>query len=178
MRVGVAVLGLLALGGPARAAGEAELAGRATLGPEERPVTLRLACDPAGLGLSAVLTVPRFAGLAGRFDFDALEGPGGSTATLTAIQVAGAGGVRGVRTAATGAVAVDPATSFTLTVAGARRGADPLRGLVPELTEAGARITWTQGSPRKCDVALVATFLAADAGAASLSAALAPCLKR
>ncbi|MDP4025802.1 hypothetical protein Q8W71_24535 [Methylobacterium sp. NEAU 140] len=177
MRIGAAVLGFLALVAPARAAGgAAELAGRATLGADERPVTLRLACDPEGYGLSATLTVPRFAELSPAFDFDALEGPTGSTKPLAAIRVSGAGGVRGVTAAASGAVAVDPATSFTLTVSGARRGEDPLRGLGPGLTEAGARITWTQSSPRRSDATLAAAFPVTDP--AALRSALAPCLPR
>ena len=190
MRVSIgAALGLLlfaggsvARGAPA-AGGEAELTGRATQGAAERQVTLqsvtlRLACDPAGSGFSATLIVPRFAELAPTFDFDALEGPTGSSSLLTEIRVSGAGGVRSVRARASGAVASDPATSFTLTVAGVRRGEDPLRGIAPAMPEAGARLTWTQASPRKGDAPLVATFPIGDAEAATVRAALSPCLGR
>lgn len=176
--VGPALCLVLMAGGARAAGGGAELAGRATIGVEERALTLRLSCDPAGPGLSAELTVPRFADLTQRFDFDALEGPTGSTALLTGIQVSGAGGVRGVRVRASGSVAADPATSFTLTVAGARRGEDPLRGIAPAMVEAGARLTWTQGSPREGDASLVATFPIGDAEARSLRAALGPCVIR
>lgn len=179
MRVVGSVLCLVLMAGGARAAGgEAVLSGRATIGVEERTLTLRLACDPAGPGLSAMLTVPRFADLAQRFDFDALEGPTGSAAPSTGIQVSGAGGVRGVRVRASGSVAAEPATSFTLTVAGARRGEDPLRGIAPAMTEAGARLTWTQGSPREGDAPLVATFPIGDAEATSVRAAVWACLAR
>ena len=179
MRLSGATLCLVLMAGSAQAAGgAAELAGRATIGPEERALTLNLSCDPAGAGLSAVLTVPRFAEMTRRFDFDALEGPTGSAASLTGIQVSGSGGVRGVRVRASGAVAADPATSFTLTVVGARRGEDPLRAIAPAMTEPGARITWTQGSPRKGDAPLVAAFAIGDAEAGNLKTALAPCLGR
>lgn len=66
---------VLMTGGARAAGGEAALTGRATIGVEERALTLRMSCDPAGPGLSAVLTVPRFEDLKRRFDFDGLEGP-------------------------------------------------------------------------------------------------------
>ena len=86
--------------------------------------------------------------------------------------------MRSVRTRPSGAVAADPATSFTLTVAGTRRGEDPLRGSVPAMPEAGARLTWNQGSPRRTDAPLVATFSIGDGEAAAVRAALSPCLGR
>lgn len=176
--VGSALCLALAAGGAQAAAGAVELAGRATIGPEARAVTLRLTCDAAGPGLSAALSVPRFADLTERFDFDALEGPTASQALLTGIQVAGSDGVRGVRISASGAVAADPPTGFTLTVAGARRSEDPLRAVAPALTKPGARLIWTQGSPRKGDAPLVATFAIGDAEADEAKAVLGPCFGR
>lgn len=175
MRLAGVVLSLVLAVGSARAA-ETDLTGRATIGTEERTVTLRLSCRPASPGLAATLTVPHFADLAAVFDFDAFEGASGSTAALTGILVSGAGGVRSARTAASGAVAADPATSFTLTVAGESRGQDPLRAIAPGMAEPGARIVWTQASPRKGDGTLVATFPVADA--AALRTALEPCFAR
>ncbi len=53
MRIATPILALLALVSPALAAGgEVGLTGEATIGPESRHVTLRLACDPAQAGLS------------------------------------------------------------------------------------------------------------------------------
>ena len=146
-------------------ADEAGLVGEATIGNESRHVTLRLACDPAHAGLSAALTIPRFADLSPKFDFDAFEGPGGTGKPLTAIRVAGANGVRSVIASASGAVAADPSTSFTLTVAGPKRTESPLRGIAPGLAEANARIVWTQSSPRAGDAAVVATVPITDAAA-------------
>lgn len=174
MRIATPILALLALVSPALAAGgEVGLTGEATIGPESRHVTLRLACDPAQAGLSAVLTVPRFADLAPKFAFDAFEGPSGTTKPLTAIRVVGGNGVRSVIAPATGAVAADPSTSFTLTVAGPKRTENPLRGIAAGFAEPGTRIVWTQSSPRAGDAPVVATFPVTDAG--PLRAALEPC---
>lgn len=175
MRIVAPALALLLLASPALAAGgEAGLTGEATIGTEARHVTLRLACDPAHAGLSAALTVPRFADLAPRFDFDAFEGPSGTTKPLAAIRIVGPNGVRSVIAAASGAVAADPSTSFTLTVVAPRRSENPLRGIAAGFAEAGARIVWTQSSPRAGDAPVVATFRVTDA--APLRAALEPCL--
>jgi hypothetical protein len=175
MRILTPALALLALAAPALAAGgEVGLTGEATLGPEARHVTLRLACDPAQAGLSAVLSVPRFADLAPRFAFDAFEGPSGTTKPLTAIRVVGPNGVRSVIAPASGAVAADPPTSFTLTVAGPKRSENPLRGVAPGFVEPGARIVWTQSSPRAGDAPLIATFSVTEPG--PLRTALEPCV--
>jgi hypothetical protein len=155
------------------AGGDADLSGEATIGTESRHVTLHLACDPAHAGLSAVLTLPRFADLAPRFDFEAFEGPAGTTKPLTALRIVGSNGVRSVIAAASGAVAADPSTGFTLTVAAPRRSENPLRAVAPGFAQAGTRIVWTQSSPRPGDVAVVATFTVDDA--APLRAALEPC---
>ena len=117
-----AVAGILAASQADAAA--IDLPGTATVGPESRTVALRLDCE-AKTGISATLTVPAFAGLP--FDFDGLEGPSGSAVPLTDLRVVTAAGVRSTRTRASGAVAADPATSFTLSVAPARRGEAPLR---------------------------------------------------
>jgi hypothetical protein len=174
MRIVTPTLAVLLLASPASAAGgEVGLTGEATLGTEARHVTLRLACEPARAGLSAVLSVPRFADLAPRFDFEAFEGPAGTAKPLTAIRVAGANGVRSVIAPASGAVAADPSTSFTLTVAGPKRTENPLRGIAAGFAEPGARIVWAQTSPRAGDAPLIATFPVTDAGA--LRTALEPC---
>lgn len=174
MRSFAPALALMFLAAPALAAGgEADLSGEAMIGGEGRHVTLHLACDPAHAGLSAALTVPRFADLASRFDFDAFEGPGGTPKPLTALRVAGPGGVRSMIAAASGSVAADPTTSFVLAVAAPRRSENPLRGFAGALAQAGARITWTQTSPRAGDASLVATFTVDDASA--LRGALEPC---
>jgi hypothetical protein len=151
-----------------------DLAGTAALGPESRAVTLRLTCEPK-TGIAATLTVPLFAGLS--FDFDGLEGPSGSTAPLAELRTVTGSGVRTTRVRASGAVAADPATSFTLTVAPARRGEAPLREVALALAEPGAKLVWTQGSPRKGDAPVVATFLVPVGEAAPLRAALGPCLQ-
>jgi hypothetical protein len=162
------------LAGAAQApGGSADLSGTATLGTDQRPVTLHVACDPGGAGLSAALIVPRFAELAPHFDFAGLEG--GSAAPLTGILVSSAGSVRSVRMPVQGAAAGTDA-GFTLTVAGAHRGEDPLRGVALALTQPGTKLTWTQASPRSEDPALTATVTVADADAAALKGALAGCL--
>ncbi|GJD36561.1 hypothetical protein [Methylobacterium aerolatum] len=159
---------------PALAAGgEADLAGEATIGTEARHVALHLACDPAHAGLSAALTVPRFADLTARFAFDAFEGPSGTTKPLTALRLVGPSGVRTVIAPASGAVAADPSTSFTLTVAAPRRSENPLRAVAAGFAQAGTRIVWTQSSPRAGDASMVATFTVSDP--APLRAALEPC---
>ncbi|MCJ2012566.1 hypothetical protein [Methylobacterium sp. J-076] len=174
MRNVAPALALLLLASPALAAGgETELTGEATLGGEARHVTLRLACDPAHAGLSAALTVPRYADLAPRFDFHAFEGPDGTGKPLTALRVSGGSGVRSVIAPASGAVAADPATSFVLTVAGPRRSENPLRSIAADLARPDARITWAQASPRPGDAPLTATFRIEEAG--PLRTALEPC---
>lgn len=151
-----------------------DLPGTAAIGPETRSVTLRLDCEPK-TGIAATLTVPRFEGLP--FDFDALEGPSGSTAPLTDLRIVTASGVRSTRARASGAVAADPATSFTLSVAPARRGEAPLREAALALAEPGAKLVWTQASPRKGDAPLVATFVVAEGQTAPVRATLGPCLQ-
>lgn len=167
-----ATAGLLAAT-PADAAG-IDLPGTATVGPESRAVILRLDCEPK-TGISATLTVPNFAGLP--FDFDGLEGPSGSTALLTDLRVVTASGVRSTRTRASGSVTVDPSTGFALAVAPARRGEAPLRDTSLALAEPGAKLVWTQTSPRKGDAPLVATFLVAEPQNAPLRATVSPCLQ-
>ncbi len=156
-------------------AGSTDLSGHATLGAGQHPATLRLACDPAGSGLSAVLTVPRFAEMAAGFDVAGLEGAG-LAAPLTGLLVSNAGGVRSVRMPVQGAESRDADKSVSLTVAGARRGEDPLRGIALALTQAGTRLTWTQASPRAGDQPLTAGFSVADRDAAALKTALGGCL--
>ncbi|MCJ2090960.1 hypothetical protein MKK67_00325 [Methylobacterium sp. J-072] len=156
-------------------AGSADLAGNATLGAGQHPATLRLTCDPAGSGLSAVLTVPRFSDFAEGFDVAGLQGAG-NTAPLTGILVSNAAGVRSVRMAAQGAETRDPEKTFSLTVAGARRSEDPLRGVVLALAQTGTRLTWTQASPRAGDQTLTASFSVSDKDAAALKTALGSCL--
>lgn len=156
-------------------AGSAELSGNATLGAGQHPATLGLACDPAASGLSAVLTVPHAAAYAERFDVAGLESAG-TAAPLTGILVSNAGSVRSVRMAAQGAEAREPDKGFSLTVAGARRGEDPLRGIALALTQAGTRLTWTQASPRVGEPTLAASFLVAEKDATGLKAALNGCL--
>ena len=168
-----ATAALLAGAAQAGAAG-IDLPGTATVGPESRAVTLRLDCEPK-TGIAATLTVPGFADLP--FDFDGLEGPSGSTAPLTEMRIVTAAGVRTTRTRASGAVAADPATSFALTVAPARRGEAPLREAALALAEPGAKLVWTQGSPRKGDAPLIATFVVAEGQTAPVRAALGPCLQ-
>ncbi len=73
MRIVAPALALLLLASPVLAE-EVGLVGEATIGGASRHVTLRLACDPAHAGLSAALTVPRFADLSATFAFDAFEG--------------------------------------------------------------------------------------------------------
>lgn len=162
-------------GGNRAAAGAADLTGRATLGAEARPATFHVACDPAGTGLSAALTVPRVAEPGQGFDFAGLEGSG-SEAPLTGILVSSAGSVRSVRMPAQGTTASGPDTGFTLTVTGGRRGDDPLRGIALALTQPGTKLTWTQSSPRAGDPVLTATVTVAEADAAALKSALAGCL--
>jgi hypothetical protein len=154
--------------------GSADLAGTADLGTDQRSATLHVACDPGGTGLSAALTVPRFAELASRFDFAGLEGAGSET-PLTGILVSSAGSVRSVRMPVRGAVA-GADSGFTLTVTGARRGEDPLRGVALALTQPGTKLTWTQASPRAGDPALTAVFTPSESEAAALKGALGGCL--
>ncbi|GJE09211.1 hypothetical protein [Methylobacterium longum] len=164
---------LLAGGAPAPAGGT-DLSGTASLGMDQRPATLHVACDPAGIGLSAALIVPRYAELAPRFDFAGLDGTGGA-APLTGILVSSAGSVRSVRMPVQG-VPTGPDSGFTLTVTGSRRGEDPLRGVARSLTQPGTKIIWTQASPRTGDPTLTATFPIAESEAAALKAALGGCL--
>ncbi|MGH1574095.1 hypothetical protein ACRAWG_29990 [Methylobacterium sp. P31] len=161
--------------GTRAAAGAATLSGNATLGTDQRAVTLRIACDPAGPGLSAALTVPRFAELAPGFDFAGLEGSD-KTAPLTGILVSNAGSVRSVRMPGHGTASTDPEASFVMTVSGARRGEDPLRGIALAMTQPGTKIIWTQASPRANDAPLTATFTVSEADAAALRSALNGCL--
>ena len=163
------------LAGAARApGGTADLSGTAALGPDQRPATLRVACEPAGAGLSTALIVPRFAELAPRFDFAGLEGSAGE-APLTGILVSSAGSVRSVRMPVRGA-ATGPDAGFTLTVTGARRSEDPLRGVAMALTQTGTKLTWTQASPRSGDPSLTATFTQTESDAAATKSALGGCL--
>ncbi|MFC6792075.1 hypothetical protein ACFQE0_22345 [Methylobacterium komagatae] len=164
MRIAAPALAVALLASPVLA-DEIGLVGEATIGSASRHVTLRLACDPAHAGLSAALTIPRFADLSSTFDVDAFTGASGTTKPLTAIRVVGANGVRSMIAPATGAVAADPATSFTLTVAGPKRTENPLRGIAPGFAQPGARIVWTQSSPRAGDASVIATFLVTDATA-------------
>lgn len=173
MRIVAPALALALMTSPVLA-DEVGLVGEAAIGSESRHVTLRLACDPAHAGLSAVLTIPRFAELSQQFDFDAFEGPSGTTKPLTALRVAGANGVRSMIAPASGSVAADPSTTFVLTVAGSKRTESPLRGIAPGLAEANARIVWTQSSPRPGDPVLTATFTVADP--APLRTTLEPCV--
>lgn len=174
MRILGLALALSLVAAPALAAGgDVDLSGEATIGPEGRHVTLRLTCDPPHAGLSAALTVPRYADLSARFDFGAFEGSSGTTKPLTALRLAGPNGVRSVIAAASGAVAADPSTSFILTVAAPRRSENPLRAVAAGFAQAGARIVWTQSSPRPGDASVVATFTVTDP--APLRTALEPC---
>ena len=173
MRLVASALALALMTAPILA-DEVGLVGEATIGSESRHVTLRLACDPAHAGLSAVLTIPRFAELSQTFDFDAFEGPSGTTKPLTALRVAGAKGVRSMIAPATGSVAADPSTSYVLTVAGPKRTESPLRGIAPGFAEAGARIVWTQSSSRAGDASVIATFPVTDA--AAVRRAIEPCV--
>ena len=154
--------------------GSADLSGAADLGTDQRSATLHVACDPGGTGLSAALTVPHVAELAPRFDFAGLEGSGGET-PLTGILVSSAGSVRSVRMPAQGA-ANGADAGFTLTVTGARRGEDPLRGVALALTQPGAKLTWTQASPRSGDPTLTATFAPSESDTAVVKGALGGCL--
>ncbi|SDN04470.1 hypothetical protein SAMN05216360_105184 [Methylobacterium phyllostachyos] len=154
--------------------GSADLTGAADLGTDQRSATLHIACDPGGTGLSAALTVPRFAELTSRFDFAGLEGAASET-PLTGILVSSAGSVRSVRMPVQGA-ATGADSGFTLTVTGARRGEDPLRGVALALTQPGTKLTWTQASPRSGDPALTAVFTPSESDAAGLKAALGGCL--
>ncbi len=172
MRIVAPALALLLLASPVLA-DEVGLVGEAAIGGASRHVTLRLACDPAHAGLSAALTIPRFADLSAPFAFDAFEGPNGTGKPLTAIRVIGANGVRSMIAPASGVVAADPSTGFTLTVAGPKRTENPLRGIAPGLAEANARIVWTQSSPRAGDASVIATFSVTDA--ASVRKVLEPC---
>ncbi len=169
-------LALLALLPAAAQAASVDLAGSATVGALRREVALRVACEPKTRAVSLDLTVPGFADLEPVFDFSGLEGPSGSTAALSEFRVVGTGGVRTARTRATGAVAAEPATNFRLTVEPARRGETPANGIAVALVEPGARLVWTQGSPRKGDEPLVATVTVPESEAGPLRAALTPCL--
>lgn len=161
-------------GGRRAAGGSADLTGAADLGTDQRSAVLHLACDPGGTGLSAALTVPRFAELASHFDFAGLEGASSET-PLTGILVSSAGSVRSVRMPVQGA-ATGPDAGFTLTVTGARRGEDPLRGVALALTQPGTKLTWTQASPRSGDPTLTAVFTPSESDVAALKAALGGCL--
>lgn len=169
-------LALLALLPAAAQAASVDLAGSATVGALRREVALRVACEPKTRAVSLDLTVPGFADLEPVFDFSGLEGPSGSTAALSEFRVVGATGVRTARARANGAVAAEPATSFRLTVEPARRGETPANGIAVALVEPGARLVWTQGSPRKGDEPLVATVTVPESEAGPLRAALTPCL--
>lgn len=174
MRILGLALAISLVATPALAAGgDVDLSGEATIGAEGRHVTLRLTCDPAHAGLSAALTVPRYADLTARFDFEAFEGSGGTTKPLTALRIAGPNGVRSVIAAASGAVAADPSTSFILTVAAPRRSENPLRAVAAGFAQAGTRIVWTQSSPRPGDASVAATFTVTDP--TPLRTALEPC---
>ncbi|MCJ2070930.1 hypothetical protein MKK75_19405 [Methylobacterium sp. J-030] len=162
------------LGGSRAPGGSADLTGAADLGTDQRDATLHLACDPGGTGLSAALTVPRFAELGPRFDFAGLEGAASET-PLTGILVSSAGSVRSVRMPVQGA-ASGAESGFTLTVTGARRGEDPLRGVALALTQPGTKLTWTQASPRSGDPTLTAVFMPSESDVAALKAALGGCL--
>lgn len=175
MRTGYA-LALLALLPAAAQAASVDLAGSATVGALRREVALQVACEPKTRAVSLALTVPGFDDLEPVFAFSAFEGPSGSTAMLSEFRVVGAAGVRTARTRASGAIAMEPATSFRLTVAPARRGEAPANGIAAALVEPGARLVWTQGSPRKGDAPLVATVTVPEAETAPLRAALTPCL--
>jgi hypothetical protein len=94
---------------------------------------------------------------------------------LTGILVSSAGSVRSVRMPVQGA-ATGAEAGFTLTVTGARRSEDPLRGVALALTQPGTKLTWTQASPRGGDPALTATFTVAESDAAALKSALGGCL--
>ncbi len=172
-RYALALLALLPTGAQAASV---DLAGSATVGALRREVTLRVACEEKTRAVSLDLIVPGFADLEPVFDFSGLEGPGGSTAMLSEFRVVGAGGVRTARTRATGAVAAEPATSFRLTVEPARRGETPANGIAVALVEPGARLVWTQASPRKDDAPLVASVTVPAAETGQLRAALTPCL--
>lgn len=161
-------------GGNRAPGGSADLAGAAGLGTDQRTATLHVSCDPGGTGLSAALIVPHFADLAPRFDFVGLEGAASET-PLTGILVSSAGSVRSVRMPVHGA-ATGADSGFTLTVAGARRGEDPLRGVALALTQPGTKLTWTQASPRSGDPALTATFTPTEGDATALKGALGGCL--
>ena len=164
----------LLAGGTRVPGGSADLPGTATLGADQREAVLHVACDPAGSGLSAALIVPRFADWAPRFDFAGLEGTASAT-PLTGLLVSGSGSVRSLRMPAQGA-ATGADAGFTLTITGARRGEDPLRGVALALTQPGAKLTWTQASPRSGDPSLTASFAVTETGAAALKAGLGGCL--
>lgn len=169
-RIGTALL-LLSMAGPV---GALELQGTAAVGPEQRAVALRLDCEPKA-GISASLTIPRFEGLA--FDFDAFEGPSGSTAPLTELRVSNAAGVRTTRTRASGAVAGDPATSFVFAVAPTRRGEAPLREVALALAESGSKLVWSQNAVRKGAAPLIATIAIPEDRNAAVRSTLSPCLQ-
>lgn len=169
-------LALLALLPAAAQAASVDLAGSATVGALRREVALRVACEPKTRAVSLDLTVPGFADLEPVFDFSGLEGPTGSAAMLSEFRVVGAAGVRTARARASGAVAAEPATSFRLTVAPARRGETPANGIAVALVEPGARLVWTQGSPRQGDAPLIATVTVPEAETGPLRVALTPCL--
>jgi|GEM_PF-1420749 len=154
--------------------GGADLAGAADLGTDQRSAALHVTCDPGGTGLSAALTVPRFAELAPRFDFAGLEGAASET-PLTGLLVTSAGSVRSVRMPVQG-TATGADAGFTLTVTGARRGDDPLRGVAQALTQPGTKLTWTQASRRAGDPPLTAVFTVSEGDAAALKTALGGCL--
>ena len=162
-------------GGNRAAAGAADLTGRATLGADARPATFHVACDPAGTGLSAALTVPRVAEPGQGFDFAGLEGSG-SEAPLTGILGSSAGSVRSVRMPAQGTTASGPDAGFTLTVTGGRRGDDPLRGIALALPQPATTPPGPQPPPRPGPPAPTATVTVAEADAAALKSALAGCL--
>lgn len=169
-RIAAALLAL-SIAAPAAAL---EVQGSAAVGSEQRPVTLRLDCEPK-TGIAAVLTIARFEGLP--FDFDAFEGPTGSTAPLTELRVSNAAGVRTTRARASGAVAVDPSTSFVFTVAPTRRGEAPLREVALALAEPGAKLIWSQSAVKKGATPLLATISIPEDRNAALRTTLGPCLQ-
>lgn len=154
-------------------AGTADLSGTASLDADQRPVTLRVTCDPDEAGLTASLTVPRIAELP-RFDFAGLEGYG-SGALLAAILVSGPDSVRSVRMPVQGA-ATWPDGGFILKATGARGREDPPRAVALTLVQPGAKLTWTQASQRSGDPVLKAEFTVQDADAAALKTALRGCI--
>ncbi len=148
--------------------------GEATIGGASRHVTLRLACDPAQAGLSAALTIPRFADVSATFDFDAFEGPGGTGQAPH--RDPGRGGERRAQHDRPGERRGGRRSGHQLHPDRRRPEAHrkPLRGIAPGLAEANARIVWTQSSPRAGDAAIIATFPVTDA--AAMRKVIEPCV--